>query len=59
MTLAHFMPPEAWHDSTRAQPSKAAFSKSSSYWHFCCEQVSPGAAQVPQLGLQHTWPSLH
>lgn len=24
----------------------------------CCEQVAPGAAQMPQLALQQTWPTL-
>ena len=26
--------------------------------HALCEQGSPGAAQIPQLGLQHTLPVL-
>ena len=44
--------------STRS-PGEAPLPRRSAHPQGVCEQGSLGAAQIPQLGLQHTWPTLH
>ena len=43
----HVLKPHGWLASSEDIP------------HTCCEQISPGLAQVPQLALQQTWPCGH